>query len=686
MNKKGNPIKKLLVLAVVVAVLFGIYSLFFSEKIRNMGYYVDESVKLISYNDLRRNNIPSNKIDDLVLSFNGKMSCSEINSISNQFSLNNVLSDFINSNSEKDKKHNVLIFDDMFINFYDNVTTEQIREIEKKYKIKLKLNSEYSNKDKLYTFSLPRDVKSSQDIKDLLKKLTNEKIIEYSQPSYLCAATQFSKESGHSSAKGTSTNATGVNRERPWIPNDPKYNKQWNLKDIETELAWNHTKGKGVIVAVIDTGVSSRGEDLDPRRFVDGYNFVSNNKNATDDHGHGTHVAGTIAQTTNNRKGVAGVAPEAKIMPLKVLSKYGYGDIADIAEAVRWAADNGAHIINMSLGGGGRTQIMEDAIKYAQERGVVVVAAAGNEDNNRASYPAYYENVVSVASYGPDGKRAHYSNYGDGVRIAAPGGSDQTGRGIEGKILQETISGYEWYQGTSMASPHVAGVAALIRSAGVKDANKIIDVLYNSSRKVDNDSKNEFGAGKLNAKNAIQMAIKMSSSPDSIVENIGISRQNLFIYIAGAIIFLIIFLMWYNKKKAIGAVYDMSFILFLLGIVISTIGLIFPTMFAQNFFTKLISSPLPQFDSVIFGARNPIFHSALIPIIFAMLLSGSKGSRSFTVAVSLGFASVLVVDAFILFSDITFIPNLFNTTLIDRVFLVLNALISMLLSMAVIKR
>ncbi len=685
MNKKRKPIMKLLVFFIIVAILFGLYSIFFSEKVKNMGYYVSDSVELISYDDLKNHNVKDDNIDDLILSLSGKMSLDQIEKVSNKFNLGDVLSDAITHiKGENKKDYRLFVFDDLFINFEDDVTEKDIQDIQDKYGIKLTLESDYWKDEKIYVFDQPSGKVSSKDLVNMLKELTNESVIEYAQPSYLCSAYQLGKESGSSSAKGTYSNGVGIKRERPWKPNDPKYADQWNFKEIETELAWNKAKGDGVIVAVIDTGVSSSGEDLDSKRIVKGYNFVSKTTDATDDNGHGTHVAGTIAQTTNNGKGVAGIAPNAKIMPLKVLNKSGYGDITGIAEAIRWAADHGAHIINMSLGGGGKTQIMEDAIKYAQKKGVVVVAAAGNENRNRASYPAYYDGVVSVASYGPDGKRAFYSNYGDGVRISAPGGSDKAGKGDRGKILQETITGYQWYQGTSMASPHVAGVAALIRSAGVKKADDIIKILYESSKKVSSDDNNEFGAGKLNAKSAVMMAkgSSISSYPSETM-----SKKHRFVYIAGVIILLILFLIWYKKKKLMNKVYDLSFVPFILGIVLSTIGLVIPSMFTQNVFTSLLSSPIPRFDTILFGVRTPLFHSALIPIVFALFLSGgSNGLKSFIVSLSVGFASVLIVDSFILYSDIAFIPNILGTTIIDRVFLLLNALISMLLGMGVIKK
>jgi hypothetical protein len=152
------------------------------------------------------------------------------------------------------------------------------------------------------------------------------------------------------------------------FPNDPCFHYQWHLRQIGMPQAWKLGQGKGVVVAVIDTGVSKVG-DLAETPFVPGYNFIANNDNASDDNGHGTHVAGTIAQSTNNKMGVAGVAYGVSIMPIKVLSARGSGSMAGIAQGIRWAADHGAQVINMSLGGPMPVGTIGSAIKYAREKG-----------------------------------------------------------------------------------------------------------------------------------------------------------------------------------------------------------------------------------------------------------------------------------------------------------------------------
>ena len=207
-------------------------------------------------------------------------------------------------------------------------------------------------------------------------------------------------------------------------PNDPRYHEQWNFQMVGAESAWKHTNGSGVIVAVIDTGVagidSSRGRacrDFGTTRFVPGYDFVNNDSQPYDDHGHGTHVAGTIAESTNNAEGVAGLAFGASIMPIKVLSASGSGTSADIAAAICWAVDNGANVINMSLGSPFPDAVIRKACVYASKKNVIIVAAAGNSGKQGVGYPAAYPECIAVSAVGPSGKIAGYSSWGKQVAL-----------------------------------------------------------------------------------------------------------------------------------------------------------------------------------------------------------------------------------------------------------------------------
>ncbi|MEB3232565.1 MAG: DUF5942 domain-containing protein [Leptolyngbyaceae bacterium] len=369
-------------------------------------------------------------------------------------------------------------FDSIILNFKDDVDVAQIeQQVASLSGFSPQLNSSFSDINHVYVLEGDRQ---------LIKQLKQSDLKQYTQaiePNYIYQALE--------------------------VPNDPDYAKQWNLKAINMEQAWSRSKGEGVTVAVIDTGVSPV-KDLADTAFVPGYDFVNDKEDAADDNGHGTHVAGTVAQSTNNNYGVAGVAYKAKLMPLKVLSAFGGGTVSDIADAIRFAADQGADVINMSLGGGGRSQVMEEAIAYAHDKGVVIVAAAGNENRNSASFPARYDHVIAVSALDSDGARAPYSNFGAGVNISAPGGSTQSGNG-QG-ILQETVDPrtgdgvFRALQGTSMASPHVAGVAALIRASGVSDPDRVAQILYESAHGIEHDELNQFGAGYLDAEAAVKLA------------------------------------------------------------------------------------------------------------------------------------------------------------------------------------
>jgi serine protease len=284
-------------------------------------------------------------------------------------------------------------------------------------------------------------------------------------------------------------------------PNDPLYDKQWNFRMIDTEGAWERTRGKGAVVAVIDTGVT-QARDFKQTKFTAGYNFVSKSTNADDDHGHGTHVAGTIAESTNNNEGVAGIAFEATVMPLKVLSAEGSGNSADIADAIRFAADKGANIINMSLGSMYPSDVIHEACKYARKKGVTIVCAAGNSFREGVGYPAAFPECIAVSSVGPSGMLSKFSSWGKQVAIAAPGGDMIDSRNPDDGILQNTVySGQDDYfafQGTSMASPHVAGAAALAYSQGTKDPAKILDLLKKTASKPKENNAKKYGAGILN--------------------------------------------------------------------------------------------------------------------------------------------------------------------------------------------
>jgi subtilisin family serine protease len=319
-------------------------------------------------------------------------------------------------------------------------------------------------------------------------------------------------------------------------PNDPRYAEQWNFQMVGAEAAWKRSRGTGVVVAVIDTGVSGtssgKGQacrDFGSTTFTAGYDFVNRDTDPYDDHGHGTHVAGTIAEATNNSEGVAGLAYGATIMPLKVLSASGSGTSADIADAIRWAADKGANVINMSLGSPFPDAVIRSACTYASKKGVVIVAAAGNSGKQGVGYPAAYSECIAVSSVGPSGKLAGYSSWGKQVALAAPGGDigGYSDRDESAGILQNTNlpveyggqgDGYYAFQGTSMASPHVAAAAALVMAQGIKDPAKVRKALTESAAKVTGGDVKKYGAGILNVDNATALAAKWTGRSDELPE------------------------------------------------------------------------------------------------------------------------------------------------------------------------
>jgi len=271
-------------------------------------------------------------------------------------------------------------------------------------------------------------------------------------------------------------------------PDDPQYPQQWGTRKIGSSEAWDTCRGSvEVVVAVIDTGVDynhrdiqanmwvneaelhgQAGVDDDGNGYIDdihGYNFAYNNADPMDDHGHGTSVAGIIAAVGNNGMDIAGVCWSARIMPLKILGADGEGTEADAAPAIYYAADNGADVISSSWGSPDESQVIKDALAYARRRGVIVVAAAGNESSSKLFYPAAYSGVIAVAATDTTDKRWYLSSYGDWVDIAAPGHDILSLRaaGASSGTIQDAFT--MRLSGTSMAAPHVTGTCALLLAA-----------------------------------------------------------------------------------------------------------------------------------------------------------------------------------------------------------------------------
>ena len=244
------------------------------------------------------------------------------------------------------------------------------------------------------------------------------------------------------------------------VPNDPYFANQWGMAKVQGPEAWDISHGSASAkIAILDTGIDKDHEDL-AAKTVARVNFTGT---VSDDdlYGHGTHVAGIASALTNNAKGVAGLGYEASLMSVKVLDDSGSGYYSWIANGISWAADNGARVINLSLGGSSGSTTLENAVDYAWSKGVVLACAAGNSGNPSRTYPAYYTNCIATAATDSNDQKASWSSYGSWVDVAAPGVniySTFPNHPYEiGKILN-----YDYGSGTSMATPHVAGLAGLL--------------------------------------------------------------------------------------------------------------------------------------------------------------------------------------------------------------------------------
>lgn len=279
-----------------------------------------------------------------------------------------------------------------------------------------------------------------------------------------------------------------------YTPDDPKFRYQWGLRKPGFQDAWSRTRGSGVDVAVVDTGAAVGHVDL-RQKVAEARDIVNDDGTVRDLSGHGTHVAGIIAARTDNRKGVAGGCPNCKLLVAKVFDGKNTGTVARFAEGIRWSADHGAEVINLSFVHPLPSTVERNAIDYARNKGAVVVAAAGNKDTSDPTYPAaYLDSVIAVAATQRDDRRASFSNYGNWVDVAAPGV----------KILSTIPRGYASWSGTSMATPHVSALAGLLASQG-RSRENIEDRITSTAVDLGPNGRDPYyGAGRISADRAVR--------------------------------------------------------------------------------------------------------------------------------------------------------------------------------------
>jgi parallel beta-helix repeat protein len=340
---------------------------------------------------------------------------------------------------------------------------------------------------RIYVLTLP----SSTNLQEALSAFSVDPAVEYAEPDFV--------------GWGGGT------------PDDEWFDQQWNLHntgqsggefdaDVDAIEAWDISAGvTSTIVSIIDTGVDLDHPDL-ADKVVPGYDFVNGDATPQDDHGHGTHVAGIAAAVTNDGVGVAGVCPGCRVMPIKALNESNWGYYSWWADAIEYAVDHGAHVINMSMGGTGDSQVLHDAVLYAYRARVPIVAAMMNDGDSIPYYPAVFTETIAVGSTDRYDSRSSFSNFGDHIDLVAPGTS------IMSAVWDD---GYAAWNGTSMATPHTVGVLGLMHSVRpgytVEELRDILRMTADDQVGPSNEDKKGwdpyFGSGRLNAARAVQRVV-----------------------------------------------------------------------------------------------------------------------------------------------------------------------------------
>lgn len=326
-----------------------------------------------------------------------------------------------------------------------------------------------------------------------IEALRLDPAVEFVEPDYFVFATptDFVRRQSGADTKMMTTET---------IPNDSGYFLQWALPKINAPRAWDLARGSGVTIAILDSGVDLDHPDL-AAKIVSGYDFINDDADADDDNGHGTHVAGIAAAISNNALGVAGLAWDAKIMPIKVLNRSGVGPTSALAHGICWAANHGADVINMSLSSPNLSNTVWAAIDYANSKDIVSIAAAGNEflKGNTVRYPGALNNVRAVAATDNQDAHASFSNTGVYVDIAAPG------VGIISTYVRNQVPSVTILNGTSMATPLVSGLAALVLSVSPDlSPNHVMAAIHDSAVDLGDPGRDVvFGYGRIDAAAAL---------------------------------------------------------------------------------------------------------------------------------------------------------------------------------------
>ncbi len=292
-------------------------------------------------------------------------------------------------------------------------------------------------------------------------------------------------------------------------PDDPLFSRQWYMPKIGLPAAWDLASGSGdIVVAMVDTGIDAEHPDL-AGAVLPGYNFVADNTDTADDNGHGTYTAGLVGAIGNNGQGVAGVASGVRLLPVKILDQTGEGNVGDFARGIRWATDHGARLINISAGIEYNSTSMHQAVQYAAEHGVLVVASSGNTPDGTPRYPADFPEVLAVSATDASDNAAPFSSYGSYVDISAPGVN------ILSTSWDNGTPGYGWADGTSSSAPLVTGAAALLLSARPDlTAAQVEQYLLAGADDLGPKGRDpHFGVGRLDVLHSLQRLLSSSPTP-----------------------------------------------------------------------------------------------------------------------------------------------------------------------------